>query len=389
MAYFRQLIGGAGTFGEDTFGRRVPAIPFHHYMKDCLYHPSFGYYRSGRVKVGRDGDFYTSAYIGSIMGEQLAVAIGRLTNRLFPGESRFEVIDWGGGAGKLSAHMLQAWGESERFAVTVVESNCEHRRLAEAELEPYISVGRARVAASLEEANAWDPDLGSRPVVIVANELLDAFPVHRVVRRAGGLREWGVCWDAERAGLTPCLMEFVDPRLNEWAEREGRGLHPGQTAEAGLDAADWLRSVGELFGRAILLCVDYGDETEELISGHRMDGTVLCYYRHEAHNDPYKLPGEQDITAHVDFGHMRRAAAAGGWEEIGYVTQKRFLIESGVLDKLSAHAIVDPFHPVVRRNRAIRQLLLSDGMSELFKVQTFAKGCGENQGCDHQRPSMV
>jgi SAM-dependent MidA family methyltransferase len=140
-----------------------------------------------------------------------------------------------------------------------------------------------------------------------------------------------------------------------------------------LDAADWVEKLASRLKQAILVFIDYGDETEELIAPHRMDGTLLCYYKHRVHNDPYLLPGEQDITSHVNFSHIRRVAIQTGCRELSYGTQKKFLVESGILEKLSAHSLTDPFHPTVRRNRAIRQLLLSDGMSELFKVQIFIK----------------
>jgi SAM-dependent MidA family methyltransferase len=125
--------------------------------------------------------------------------------------------------------------------------------------------------------------------------------------------------------------------------------------------------------RGMLILIDYGDENSELTAPHRMDGTLLCYAKHRAHNDPYRDAGEQDLTAHVNFSLVRKAAEAAGWREIWYGTQKHFLIESGIMERLSEHQLTDPFHPIVRRNRTIRQLLLSDGMSELFKVQLFLK----------------
>ncbi|WP_235427241.1 SAM-dependent methyltransferase [Cohnella kolymensis] len=235
-------------------------------------------------------------------------------------------------------------------------------------MEPYIASKRARVVSD-EQA---DPALwcGSN-VIIVANELLDAFPVHRIVSRGGRLLEWGVAWDA--GGFIPCLMELSSPRLSDWVEEQGISLLDNQTIEVNLDAADWIAEVGSSLGNAIVVLIDYGDEAGELSAPYRMEGTLLCYYKHRAHDNPYLMPGEQDLTSHVNFTHIRQAAVRAGWHELWYGTQKKFLVESGVLEKLSTHTIADPFHPVVRRNRSIRQLLLSDGMSELFKVQILAK----------------
>ncbi|MBO9597596.1 MAG: SAM-dependent methyltransferase [Cohnella sp.] len=352
----------------------LSAISFHHYMSLCLYHPDYGYYRSGKTRVGRAGDFYTSAYVGEIMGEQLAASIIRLTNERFSGSETVEVVDWGGGTGRLSRAMLDAWASSgeagRRFSLTVIEGNPEHRKEAGEQLSPYMDAGIARVIDGLPEQL---PDWSDRPVVVVANELLDAFPVHRIVKRDGRIFEWGVTWDERSESFAACLLPRSETNWSAWLEDQGVTLSEGQTFEVNPDAAGWIQSLARRVGQALLVLVDYGDEDRELSAPHRMDGTLLCYARHRAHNDPYRIPGEQDLTAHVNFSHMRRAAEQAGWRQIWYGTQKRFLVESGVMDKLSEHRIADPFHPIARRNRAIRQLLLSDNMSELFKVQIFER----------------
>lgn len=381
-AIIKAAIAAEGRRGEAPDGLGTPpgtelsAISFHHYMSLCLYHPDYGYYRGGVGRVGREGDFYTSAYVGEAMGEQLADAIVRLADERFPDGEPVAVVDWGGGTGRLSRHMLDAWAAAgatgDRFSLTLVDGSPEHRREAGERLEPYIRAGRAQVIGGEPEALR---DGGEGPVVVVANELLDAFPVHRVVKSGGLVREWGVTWDEREGAFAPCLLK-KDGGGTDWAvwlREQGVALREGQTFEICPDAAAWIRSLGDRVRRGALILIDYGDEQQELASAHRMAGTLMCYAKHRAHDDPYLTPGEQDITAHVDFSHMRRAASASGWRESWYGTQKRFLVESGILAKLSEHQIADPFHPVARRNRAIRQLLLSDGMSELFKVQIFIR----------------
>lgn len=353
----------------------LSAISFHHYMSLCLYHPDYGFYRSGKTRVGREGDFYTSAYVGEAMGGQLADAISRLADERFGGEEQVEVVDWGGGTGRLSRAILDAWAVNDgavngeagnRFRLTVIEGNPGHRQEAREQLAPYIEQGKARVIGGQPEGL---PEWEDRPVIIVANELLDAFPVHRIVKREGVVTEWGVSWDEAAGTFAPCLLSESDTNWSEWLEEHGIALTEGQTFEVNLDAAEWIRSLATRVNRGMLVLIDYGDDSDELSASHRMDGTLLCYAKHRAHNDPYQCPGEQDLTAHVNFSHMRQAAEEAGWRQLWYGTQKRFLIESGIMDKLSEHRIADPFHPIAKRNRAIRQLLLSDGMSELFKVQ--------------------
>ena len=250
--------------------------------------------------------------------------------------------------------------------MTIIEGDPEHRREATEQLAEYTEKGIARVIGGQpDELPVWK----GTPVIIVANELLDAFPVHRIVKREGIVSEWGVSLDDASGTFVPCLLANSDINWTDWLEEQGITLSEGQTFEVNLDAAEWIRTLAAHMNRALLVLIDYGDECDELAAPHRMDGTLLCYSKHRAHNDPYQNPGEQDLTAHVNFSHMRQAAEQSGWKQLWYGTQKRFLIESGIMDKLSEHRIVDPFHPIAKRNRAIRQLLLSDGMSELFKVQ--------------------
>ncbi len=378
-AAIAESVAAGGKRGIGADGAELSAIPFHHYMSLCLYHPDFGYYRSGSSKVGREGDFYTSAYIGDAMGDSLARWLREVAFAHFGTGETVEVLDWGGGTGRLSRQLMDTWTSAETdsssvleqslsFSLTVIDGNPSHRSEAERELESYIREGRARVTDESE----WQRFVPSdRPVIVVANELLDAFPVHRLVMKDGELREWAVAC-AEDGRFIPCLMEPTDTRLIEWLREEGVELRENQTIEINLDGADWATAVAARFKRALFVFIDYGDETTELTGTHRMDGTLLCYREHKAHNDPYAWPGQQDITAHVNFSHIRRSMERHGAKEIWYGTQKRFLVEAGIMERLIAHSYSDPFHPIVRRNRAIRQLLLSDGMSELFKVQIFA-----------------
>ncbi|MFC5467147.1 class I SAM-dependent methyltransferase [Cohnella suwonensis] len=372
----KRLIANSDVRGRAENGETLSAIPFHQYMTHCLYHPDFGYYRSGAARVGREGDFYTSAFVGDVMGGQLASELTRLAKAEFPGDKLVRVFDWGGGTGRLAKQMLDAWAAIPedaglRFQCTVVDGNPSHRESAREALAPYIVAGSADVLSDSED-DKINGRFASGPVIVVANELIDAFPVHRLTLRRGVITERGVAY-REGEGFVHCLMELTDERLRKRLGESKAKPSEGQSFEMNLAAEAWFESLSDRLARAdakaLIVFVDYGDETEELLAPHRMDGTLLGYMGHRALNDPFARPGEQDLTAHVDFGALRRAAERIGWKERWYGTQKRFLVESGVLAKLSEHAIADPFHPTVRRNRAIRQLLLSDGMSELFKVQ--------------------
>ncbi|MBB6729671.1 SAM-dependent methyltransferase [Cohnella zeiphila] len=371
-----ETIASSRRMGWTESGAAVRCITFRDYMSVCLYAPQYGYYRKG-IRVGKAGDFYTSSAIGEEMGVCLAAYLANAAAERFGAEGgeRLELVDWGGGIGRLGRQMLDAWRsrnpeQARRVRLTVVDGHPEHRRRAEEELAEAIAGGSARVMNEAEaERFPWEAER----TIVVCNELLDAMPVHRVCRVGGRLLERGVAWDERRGRFYDCLTEPSDGRLAEASlARDGMRLREGQTAEVSLDGQIWLSGLLGRLGRGLVVIVDYGDESEELVSPHRMDGTLVCYRNHLASFDPYEAPGEQDLTAHVNFTSLRRAAQDAGWRESWYGTQKRFLVEAGLLERLVAHADADPFHPAARRNRAIRQLLLSDGMSELFKVQVFA-----------------
>ncbi|MNC27063.1 hypothetical protein D3C75_752230 [compost metagenome] len=203
---------------------------------------------------------------------------------------------------------------------------------------------------------------------ILSNELLDAFPVHRLRQREGALMELHVGWDEEAASLRELELPCVNQRLFAYLRESGIQLAEGQTADISLDAPEWLGDRLKQLGNGELITIDYGDTAQELFGTHRMNGTLLCYKNHLAAENPYIYAGEQDITAHVDFSACIRAGNEAGITDWQLMTQKEFLLESGVLERLVSHDGRDPFSPAAKRNRAIRQLLLSDGMSELFKV---------------------
>lgn len=385
---------------SDPEGGRVPCITFRDYMDRCLYDETDGYYKSGQVRVGKDGDFYTSSQIGSLMGEKLAGCIDQLVTCKFA-ESQSQpreeltIIEWGAGTGALSRQMLTAWIESSRpwlsrLHYIVVDSNPVHLNEAQSHLEPVQElVGQSGGLISFMKPNEARSALqGKRErhglqktTIVVANELLDAFAVHRVQRKSGQLCELGVTTTRMGENTAPeaqeafnyVQMPLTDRRIAEVLERDGIRLIEGQITEVNLAAEDWIAELGELITSGALLLVDYGHEAAELTAPHRMHGTLLCYKDHVAYDRPFLAPGEQDITAHVNFTACKAAAETSGWHVHYYHTQKQFLIDHGLLQDLVSHDGMNPFSEAARRNRAIRQLLLSDGMSEAFKVLVLYK----------------
>lgn len=349
------------------------SIPFDDYMSLCLYHETYGYYTSSKPKVGKEGDFYTSASVGTVMGELLAAYIikGQWGKRV---EAQaltqdVEVVEWGGGSGRLAKQFLDEIGIKspklyERIRYTCVEHSPYHRQLQQDMCETHLPHMRW-----LSEDQWLEESASSQaPVFLFSNELLDAFPVKRIVSRSGRWMELHVT--VGEGGDWQEVEQPIDEELAAYLRKQPSIIgQEGQQSEVCLAGLRWYGRVAEALPTgSVLLSIDYGHRREELLSEHRMAGTLMCYYQHQGHSDPYLHIGEQDLTAHVNFSAYQEQGEASGLVTEAFMTQKEFMLEAGILKLLQNHASVDPFHPVARRNRAIRQLLLDDGMGQLFKV---------------------
>lgn len=356
---------------EDANGARklTSCISFRDYMNDCLYDEQYGYYRSGPIRIGKEGDFYTSSAIGGVAARALAVHIADYVRNI---NEPVRLIEWGAGTGRLSAQLAGIGRElmtdwDDLTELTLVDDNPSHRQAArDALAAASVPLNEASVISSDQ---AWAADWRSRPVIVIANELLDAFPVHRIKRVDGELWELGVGLDG-KSDFCYVHMKPTDERISEALLRSATKLTNGQITEINADGAKWLEKLGGIMAKGRLVLIDYGHEDAEYTARHRMEGTLMCYYRHLASDDPFLRPGEQDITAHLNFTHVRQAAERSGWSVSYFASQKRFLIDNGIFSLLRPYDGKDPFGPEARLNRAVRQLLLSDQMSETFKVMT-------------------
>lgn len=363
-----------GWYSEQA-GREktVPCISFFQYMNKCLYDADYGYYRSGPVRIGKNGDFYTSSAIGNVMAEVLATYIneyGRLMGK------PLNLIEWGAGTGRLSAQIAAACRErrddwEKQFTWIQIEDDPSHvqaGRIAQTQ----IAAQAAHAPLFSTSEDAFQSSWLKQPAIILANELLDAFPVHRVQVVNGELMELGVAGTVAQ-GFHYVYMQLTDPRIIAWLKRDGIALQEGQQTEVASAAADWLKELGAVMKEGRLVLIDYGHEAAEYTGEHRMEGTLMCYWHHQASDQPFLRIGEQDITAHVPFTFVRHCAEECGWKVVSYTSQKQFLMDNGVMELLQNHYDTDPFSETSRKNRAIRQLLVSDQISETFKVMVLDK----------------
>jgi Uncharacterized conserved protein len=315
---------------EDLVGRireeiaRDGPITFARFMDLALYDPDGGYYRAETARPGRDGDFLTAPEAHPIFGAALARAVADAWDRLGRPD-RFVLREYGAGTGTLALAILDGVGrERPDLGATIRYQpvEVEARRL-DAIASSLTAAGHgATLDTSAQQANASAGATNDRPVdgFILANEVLDALPTHRLVMRAGILREVmvgsrdGVFVDVEADPSSAALATRLDV--------EGVALADGQRAEVCLALDGWVGEVAAGVGRGVVLLIDYGYPARELYDPiRRRDGTLRAYLRHRVHDDPYTHVGRQDLTAHVDITAVECAASAAGLTHLGTTTQ--------------------------------------------------------------------
>jgi SAM-dependent MidA family methyltransferase len=340
-------------------------MPFARFMELALYDPDGGYYRSAEARPGRAGDFMTAPELHPIFGELMAKAVEQAWDGLGRPDP-FVVAEYGAGDGALAEPMLAGLRSTPVWAaLRYAPVDIDERRLASLRDR----LASAELADRLERA----PD---RPFdgLVIANEVLDALPVHRVRRRGEHLRELAVNVDAEDA-LIEVEVEPTTPRVAERLESEGVQLEDGQTAEVCLELDGWIADVAGGLRRGLLLLIDYGAIAAELYdAGRRRDGTLRAYVRHQVHDDPYRLVGRQDLTAHVDVTAVEAAAHAAGLSTVGITTQAEALMGLGIEDRLrEIQADRGTTFEAYTELRAALMRLLDPAAMGRFRVMVFGR----------------
>jgi SAM-dependent MidA family methyltransferase len=338
-------------------------------MDLALYDPDGGYYRAEAARPGREGDFLTAPEAHPIFGAALGRAVADAWERLGRPDP-FVLREYGAGNGALAVALLDGLARehadlamSLRYDPIEVES----RRL-EAIAERLAAAGHADVM--IERGASGSPVVG----FVLANEVLDALPVHRVVVREGALRE--VLVGSRDGALVDVEADPTTPALAGRLAEESIELEEGQRAEISLGLGAWLDAAGAGLERGVLLLIDYGYPAAELYDPRRRrDGTLRAYVRHRVHDDPYIHIGRQDLTAHVDVTAVEAAARASGLDHLGTTTQAEFLVGLGTEDLLRAIQ-ADPA-TTLEGYLAVRSALmrlLDPGAMGRFRVMAFARG---------------
>jgi SAM-dependent MidA family methyltransferase len=342
-------------------GESGGSVNFSRYMELALYAPGLGYYTAGARKLGRDGDFVTAPEISPLFGRTLGRQLAPLIT-----DGLEEVLEIGAGSGALAADLLL---ELERLG-------CPPRRYLILELSSDLrSRSRDTLAARAPRHLARVAWLNGLPPaftgIVVGNEVLDAMPVHRVVRRGGETLEGCVGHDPARDGFFDLDCPAAD-QVRRAAEELSLPADDYRT-EIQLHARAFIRSLGASLARGAAFFFDYGFPRREFYHPQRARGTLMCHYRHRAHDDPYFLPGLQDITSHIDFSAIAQAGKEAGMELLGYTNQAQFLVNCGLASLLAEISPEDvaAYAPLAAQ---AQKLVSTAEMGELFKVIALGKG---------------
>ena len=329
---------------REEIGANGGWISFARYMEIALYEPGLGYYAGAAPKFGAAGDFVTAPELGSLFGRTLARQL-----KLLP----YPVLEFGAGTGALAEALLS----QQHFDYRILETS---------------AALKARQQERLGARARWLERLPERfRGTVIANEVVDAMPVHAVAWREHGVMERGVSIAGDRLawGERPATGELL-------ARAKELPVSAPYESEIALFARAWMRELGERLQEGVVFVIDYGFPRREYYHPQRSGGTLMSHHRHRAHSDVFARPGEADITAHVEFTSLAEAAADAGLEVLGYTTQAQFLVNCGITDVLAEANLDNALHYAPLASEA-QKLLSPAEMGELFKVLALGRGIRE------------
>jgi SAM-dependent MidA family methyltransferase len=339
---------------------REGPITFRDFMQAALYDPDHGYYNTGRVKIGVEGDYYTTGNVHPAFGAIMARCAVGLWGQV--SEGPLTLVEMGAGTGQLALDILTALGE-------------EHARQSGDVRYVIIETSPAMRASQLQKLGAFEgrvewrdlEELERSPLeaVFFSNELFDALPVHRLRLSGERLEESYLTSSSNR-------LQFIwkDPStemLARYLQAMQVSLSEGQVIEAGLAAIEFLARVSRAIGRGYLITIDYGDVASHLYSPGRRLGTLRSFYRHRLIESPLERPGEQDITASVNFTALIEYGRQFGLETISYERQSAFLFRMGLIERIAAMGESRTLDDLKSR-LAIKNLFVPGGLSDNFRV---------------------
>lgn len=340
-------------------------IPFVEFMSKVLYTPTLGYYNSSRYKFGQDGDFITAPELTSLFGQTLAYQC----QQIFSALHQPIIFEFGAGSGQLCIDILIELEQMnllpEKYYILEVSGNlcCHQQELIQHNI-PHL----LHKVCWLKQlpAQAFDG-------VIIANEVLDAFPVHRFLKTQDGVAESHIILNDDNQ-LQEIFIPVNEPRLLNYLQRAlPTNLPIPYLSEANLLLEPWLQQCYSILRKGVVLLIDYGFPRHEYYHPDRFMGTLMCHRRQRIELNPFIHLGQQDITAHIDFTHVAEAAQQAGFHIAGFTNQAAFLLGNNLLNLFQLYVKHQPDKNYHHTLSAIKTLLDPSEMGELFKVMALGK----------------
>jgi SAM-dependent MidA family methyltransferase len=333
-------------------------ISFARYMELALYAPGLGYYSAGSHKLGEAGDFITAPELSPLFGRTLTRQMAEIMANSTP-----HILELGAGSGILAVDMLaelESLGSlPERYAILEISAELRERQQ---------ELMRKRLPHLLHRVHWLDALPEKFSGAIVANEVLDALPVHVVHWRDSAITEHGVV--ASDNGFRWQEQTVSDARL--LAAAQNISVPDDYVSEISLAARGLINSLAQSLEQGAMLFIDYGFGAREFYHPQRNRGTLMCHYRHHAHDAPFFLPGLQDITAHVNFSDLTECGIDAGLELMGYTNQAFFLMNCGIT-KLLQDTSPENLRDYLPLSSQLQKLTSPAEMGELFKVILLGK----------------
>ncbi|MEE8366235.1 MAG: SAM-dependent methyltransferase [Gammaproteobacteria bacterium] len=340
--------------------QQAGVISFSEYMDQVLYRPGLGYYSAGKTKFGGAGDFITAPEISDLFGRTLA----KQCESFFQQGCVPSIMEFGAGSGRLCAQLLSSLPETASYFIIELSADLRQRQ------QEFL---QQQLPQELYDKLVWLDELPPGfDGIVLANEVLDAMPVH-VVSKHQQWQELGVGFDGRRFHWRHYADSSDAVSTIQKIESELEPMPEGYCTEVNLNYKPWLRALQASTQQVVIMMIDYGYQQAQYYHPERREGTLICHYRHRAHPDPLVYPGLQDITAFVDFDAFAVAAIDSGFEIGGFSTQGHFLLANGLLD-LAAQT--DPQGDTLAQldiAQQVKTLTLPAEMGEKFKVLCLQK----------------
>ena len=341
------------------------SISFSEYMEMALYEPGYGYYSAGLQKFGEAGDFVTAPELGNVFARCLATQIEQIADEL----GRYEILEAGAGRGVLAADLLKAIPDNQApLNYRILERSAHLRQVQRETLESQVPQWMDRIS--------WldQPPESEWHGVFLANEVLDALTVERFCHDDQGFRQMRVVTGADgfawqQTDCPPAMQKQLQATLSGLDQVPATGY----CSEINTNLSAWLQTVTENLQKGVALFIDYGYPRQEYYQPQRHSGTLICHYRHRAHDDPFIWPGLTDISSSVEFTALAEAADQCGLEVSGYTNQSMFLLACGLEDIINSFQLLSEKDRVAK-NIEVRKLSLPGEMGERFQVMALSRG---------------